>query len=43
MDNPHPRNLRVNNFPEVIIPDHNVQTKLKAQADFFEKECGILS
>ena len=34
MATPHPSTLRVNNFPELIIPDHNVQPKLKAQAGF---------
>ena len=31
---PHPRTLREKNFPEVIIPDHNFQPKLKAHAGF---------
>ena len=34
MATPHPRTLREKNFPEVIIPDHNVQPKLKAQTGF---------
>ena len=32
MANPHTCALRVKKFPEVIIPDHNVQPKFKAQA-----------
>ena len=34
MANTHPNTLRVNQLPEVIIPDHNVQTKLNTQAGF---------
>ena len=37
MATPHPHNLRGNKFPKVIIPDHNVQNKLKSQAGFVRK------
>ena len=33
----NPCTLRGNNIPEVIITDHNVQPKLKAQAGFVGK------
>ena len=41
MDTPHPIALILKNFPEVIIPDHNIQAKLKAQASFVRKN-GVL-
>ena len=31
MASTHPRTLRGNKFPEVVITDHNVQPKLKSQ------------
>ena len=34
MYNPHPSNLRVNQLPEVIITDHNITPKFKAQSNF---------
>ena len=34
MDTPHPRTFIRKNFPGVIITDHNVQPKLKAQEGF---------
>ena len=34
MGTPYFRTLIKKNFPEVIIPDHNFQPKLKAQAGF---------
>ena len=37
MVTPHPSSLIQKNFPEVIIPDRNVQPKLKAQANFVIK------
>ena len=37
MATPHTRTSRGNNLTEVIIPDQNVQPKLKAQAGFVRK------
>ena len=37
MDTPYPSALIQNNLPDVIIPDHNVQPKFKAQASFVIK------
>ena len=34
MVTPHPCTLRGEQLPEVIVPDHNVQPKLKSQAGF---------
>ena len=34
MDAPHPFNLIVKKLPEVTIPGHNLQPKLKTQAGF---------
>ena len=39
----HPITLRGKHFTEVIITDHNVHPKLKAQPYFFDKERGIVS
>ena len=36
MSTSHPCNLRVNKISGVIVPDHNVQTKFKAQAGFLK-------
>ena len=33
----HPINFTGKKFPETIIPDHNVQPKMKSQADFLRK------
>ena len=41
LDTLHPSALIQKNFPELIIPDHNVQPKLKAQASFVVKS-GVL-
>ena len=37
MANSHPRTLIGNKFSELIIPDHNVKPKWKAQAGFVRK------
>ena len=34
MDTPHPHTIIENNFPGVIISDHNVKPKLKTQVGF---------
>ena len=37
MATPNPRTLRLNHLPEIIIPDRDLKTKLKAQIGFMRK------